>query len=186
VGDEYTFFILERTRTFFEMGKVIFPRLEHLANSGGWEAVDTELQATKWVGPTISKMFLVSTHLCLPRLGLLDKGCEVGIGAQEAFKLLWPGSQAAKDYSMLPDRREVLHRLLARLSAVDPRLAPLIAWAAKRAGEKLAAAGVPAEVAGALDASLTPLGLQVALCEWRKFRSHADPQRKGGKGMALE
>jgi hypothetical protein len=131
VGDEYTFYILERTRTFLEMGKAVFPQLATLlakaptatapstgpaapsvaavpsaaAGSAGsapsaagasWEAVDDLLQETRWVGPTLGKMFLVSTHLCQPRLGLLASGCEVGIGAQEAFKLLWPGSQAPK------------------------------------------------------------------------------------------
>lgn len=135
-GDEYTFYILERTRTFFEMGKALYPRLDGLVagtttptkqeaeaeavvggggassasasatsgeasggaagaeGGGGWEAVDLAMQETKWVGPTLSKMFLVSTHLCLPRLKLLDAGIEVGIGAQvtgiviESFKCI--------------------------------------------------------------------------------------------------
>jgi len=115
-GDEYTFYILERTRTFFEMGKKLYPRLDGLvagkrtptkqeaekavvggggassasasatSGGGGWEAVDLAMQETKWVGPTLSKMFLVSTHLCLPRLKLLDAGIEVGIGAQVDFE----------------------------------------------------------------------------------------------------
>ena len=36
---------------------------------------------------------------------------QVGIGAQEAFKRLWPGSQAPKDFAMLPHRRHLLLRL---------------------------------------------------------------------------
>jgi len=180
-GDEYTFYILERTRTFLEMGKALYPRLEGLANGGvssdvdagaggglavGWEAVDAALQETRWVGPTLAKMFLVSTHLCLPRLRLLDAGIEVGIGAQEAFKLLLPGIQPPKDYSMLPDRREVLCALhqhfvggdgggdksgsggggvgglgpvcgvVGAMEVQEPRLRPMIAWCAARARGK--------------------------------------------------
>ncbi|MEC7424527.1 MAG: hypothetical protein VX844_07980, partial [SAR324 cluster bacterium] len=83
-GDEYTFYILERTRTFFEMGLGIFNRLDSLKQSGGWEAVDAEIQKTKMIGPTLGKMFLISTHFGLPNLHLLDEGVEVGVGAQES------------------------------------------------------------------------------------------------------
>ena len=77
------------------------------------EVIDELLQSHKWVGPTLSKMFLVSTHFFKPELRLLNGGCEVGVGAQEAFKILFPGIQRAKDYSALADRREVLDGLLA-------------------------------------------------------------------------
>jgi hypothetical protein len=107
-GKEYTFYILERTKTFFVMGLDLFGRLDALKESGGWEAIDRALQETKWVGPTVSKMFLVSTHFGLPALHLLDEGIEVGIGAQESFKILHPGIQPAKNFDMLPDRREIL------------------------------------------------------------------------------
>jgi hypothetical protein len=69
------------------------------------EEVDKLLQSHKWVGPTLSKMFLVSTHFFKPELRLLNGGCEVGVGAQEAFKIIFPGIQRAKDYSALADRR---------------------------------------------------------------------------------
>jgi hypothetical protein len=172
VGNEYTFYILERTRTFLEMGSALFPDLDALVAAGGWEAVDAALQRTKWVGPTLGKMFLVSTHLCLPRLQLLRGGVEVGVGAQEAFKVLWPGLQAAADYGPLPDRRAVLAKLFAHVAsdaaaAREPRLGGMAAWCARAAAAKYAAQGFPAE---AFTRRLNLLEFQVNLCEWRKFR----------------
>jgi hypothetical protein len=174
---------MERARVFLEMGLQLFPRLDELALRG-WEAVDEVLQETKWVGPTLSKMFLVSTHLCLPRLKLLERGIEVGIGAQESYKILFPGIQAPKDFSMLPDRREILLSLLAslddrRVDALDARLRPMIAWCAERAKARFPT--VPAE---SFSDRLDILSFQVALCEWRKFRNNVDKKAEARRGMA--
>jgi len=152
----------------------------------GWEAVDLELQKTKWVGPTNSKMFLVSTHFCLPRLQLLAEGIEVGIGAQEAFKILIPGIQKPKDFSMLPNRRSILTQLLAAfedtLDAREPRLRPMIAWEVTRAATLLTPQGVPPQ---AFTDHLTVLDFQVGLCEWRKFRNNVDKKRAARRGIDL-
>ena len=190
-GDEYTFYILERTRTFLEMGKALHPQLDSLVKSGGWQAVDAAMQQTKWLGPTLGKMFLVSTHLAIPRLGLLEHGTEVGIGAQEAFKLVYPGIQAPKDFSMLPDRRELLLGLRRQvcgpdgasgLDALEPRLRPMVAWCAERAKARYGPLGVPAEC---FSDHLGVLDFQVALCEWRKFRNNVDHRRTSGRGVLL-
>ena len=71
----------------------------------------------KWVGPTISKMLEVSTHLAYPSLRLLDGECEVGVGCQEAFKRLLPGVQAPKDYAPIEGRGAILAGLLAHVRA---------------------------------------------------------------------
>mmetsp|Transcript_53973 Transcript_53973/g.123008 ORF Transcript_53973/g.123008 Transcript_53973/m.123008 type:complete len:423 (+) Transcript_53973:67-1335(+) len=191
VGEEYTFYIMERTRTFLEMGQALHPKFAKLCAERGvlaWETVDSELQKAKWVGPTLSKMFLVSTHLCLPRLQLLDQGVEVGIGAQEAFKLLLPGIQPAKDFSMLPDRRDILLALHAKVSAApflaahEPRLAPMARWCATEARAAFAPKGVPPECFGQ---GLSLLAFQVNLCEWRKFRNNVDKKRTAARGMGV-
>ena len=200
-GDEYTFYILERTRTFFMMGLQIFDELEVLKGSGGWEAIDAAMQKTKWVGPTISKMLLVSTHFGLPNLHLLDEGIEVGIGAQEAFKLLHPGIQPAKNYDMLPERRDILVALFEHVKSlsagevvgkeissssvtsfspsVEPRLQPMIKWCALKAREKYCGS-IPPEC---FETELSILNFQVNLCEWRKFRNNVDKHRQGKRGM---
>jgi hypothetical protein len=206
VGKEYTFYILERTRIFLEMGIKIYSNLiapallsNHQIN---WEEMDAEFQNTKWVGPTLSKMFLVSTHFCFPSLKLLAHGIEVGIGAQEAFKLFYPGIQPAKDFSMLTNRREILLHLFnhsfsscgSSSSSYDdnnqqkavlsePRLNPMIKWCAEQAYTKYRSDGI------ALDTFCKELDLltfQVNLCEWRKFRNHCDQRRVAKRNMDSE
>ena len=172
------------------MGLGIFNRLDSLEQSGGWEAIDREIQKTRMIGPTLSKMFLISTHFGLPDLHLLDEGVEVGVGAQESFKILHPGIQGKKDYKPLPDRREILVSLLNHVSdlvdpskdsssCIEPRLVPMIKWCAQRAREKYKGVISPKNF---LD-HLNVLDFQVVLCEWRKFRNRVDPKRKGGRGM---
>ena len=190
-GDEYTFYILERTRTFFQMGLDLFDRLHTLKRDGGWEAVDVAMQKTKWIGPTLSKMFLISTHFGLPDLHLLDDGVEVGVGAQESFKILYPGIQAKRDYKPLSDRRDILVSLLKHVnnflvvttpeaqSCIEPRLIPMIKWCAERAREKYKGIISPKNFVDHLNI----LDFQVALCEWRKFRNNVDQKRQGGRGM---
>ncbi len=190
-GDEYTFYILVRTRIFFMMGLGIFDRLGLLKEEGGWEAVDAEIQKTKYVGSTLSKMFLISTHFALPNLHLLDEGIEVGVGAQESFKKFHPGIQAEKDYSPLPDRREILVSILNYVRnlvtgdslspSVEPRLIPMIRWCAQRAREKFDKVILPENFKDYLDV----LNFQVVLCEWRKFRNRVDFKKKAGRGMSL-
>lgn len=52
--------------------------------------VDECLKQQTWVGPAgPTTMFLISTHLFKPELGLLNE-YEVGIGEHEAFTLLFP------------------------------------------------------------------------------------------------
>ena len=60
-----------------------------------------------------------------PDLRLLADNIEVGVGAQEAFKLLYPGIQKKKDYSPLSDRKTVLKELLEHITCnvdVIPRM----------------------------------------------------------------
>ena len=72
-------------------------------------------------------MFLVTTHLRYPDLGLLDHGCQVGDGADAAYRFLYPLAPKNADDA---DRQELLKRLHAHLlehaDALEPRLRPMI------------------------------------------------------------
>ena len=145
-------------------------------------AVGARMREFKWVGPTISKMLEVSTHLAYPGLRLLDGECEVGVGCQEAFKRLLPGVQAPKDYAPIEGRGAILAGLLAhvraRAAAAEPRLAAALRWTAERARARYRGAVPAASIAD----ELTLVDLQVQLCEWRKFRNHVPGAAGAARG----
>ena len=41
------------------------------------------------IGPTMSRLFLLDMHLLHPHLAILQNGCEVGVGAEQSFGLLY-------------------------------------------------------------------------------------------------
>ena len=118
-----------------------------------------------------------------PDLRLLADNIEVGVGAQEAFKLLYPGIQKKKDYSPLSDRKTVLKELLEHITCnvdvIEPRLRPMIKFCAERAQHRYRGV-IPL---ASLETTLSLLNLQVGLCEWRKFRNNVDPKKTCRRGM---
>jgi hypothetical protein len=60
------------------------------------EAVDGMLQSHYRIGPTMAKMFLVTTHLLYPGLNLLADNCQVGDGALASFRFLYPVTFGSK------------------------------------------------------------------------------------------
>jgi hypothetical protein len=104
------------------------------------------------VGPTLTKMFLVSTHLRYPERNLLTAGCpvtpsmeallspltappnatkmQVGDGAGAAYAFLFPGAAGAKRAAADPQALLLqLHAgLLSSASQLEPRLLPMIQW----------------------------------------------------------
>jgi hypothetical protein len=189
------------------MGHAVYNKLELGVSM---EEIDTLLQSHKWVGPTISKMFLVSTHFFKPELRLLNGGCEVGVGAQEAFKIIFPGIQRAKDYSALANRREVLGELLALFvgdgagGEGGDGAGDAGGGAGGNAGKsdhismssleprllpmidwvaqqaRIRFGSIPNE---AIETEMSASSLQVQLCEWRKFRNNTDKKKQARRGM---
>ncbi|KAH8062430.1 hypothetical protein JL722_3348 [Aureococcus anophagefferens] len=127
------------------------------------------------IGPTMTKMFLVSTHLAYPAAKILDGSCAVGDGAEAAFDYLYPG---------VPPRSRSVHRgaLLsilndalgtpAKVDALEPRLLPMLRFVAAAARARFGSMFAPV-----VSESITPYDLQVNLCEWRKFRTKVDRKR---------
>jgi hypothetical protein len=54
--------------------------------------IDAQIQSFPYVGPTMSKMLMLTIHLHFPRLGLLSNDCPVGDGAWAAFSFLLESS----------------------------------------------------------------------------------------------
>ncbi|KAH8098183.1 hypothetical protein JL720_1112 [Aureococcus anophagefferens] len=136
------------------------------------------------IGPTMTKMFLVSTHLAYPAAKILDGSCAVGDGAEAAFDYLYPG---------VPPRSRSVHRgaLLsilndalgtpAKVDALEPRLLPMLRFVAAAARARFGSMFAPV-----VSESITPYDLQVNLCEWRKFRTKVDRKRLCRRGAVLD
>ena len=141
----------------------------------------TLLTSHNGVGPTMAKMFMVTTHLRYPELGLLDKSCEVGDGAAPALAQLFGlieqpslqtpcGPEEFTPRRLRPSSRRCLlvalgAYLQANADAIDPRLLPMVRWTVGHT-RCLLGSSVPAE---ALPLGIAIFELQVNLCEWRKF-----------------
>mmetsp|Transcript_13806 Transcript_13806/g.19675 ORF Transcript_13806/g.19675 Transcript_13806/m.19675 type:complete len:416 (-) Transcript_13806:162-1409(-) len=102
-GEEYTFYIVDRCRRFVELGhqvyKALFPPDQTAAPTA--QNLDILLQRAKDVGPTMSKMFLVTAHLLFPEKHLLDHECQVGEGAAAAYCYLFPAVAKQKQLEKL-------------------------------------------------------------------------------------
>ena len=77
-------------------------------------------QAQPGIGPTLTKMFLVSIHLWRPEMNLLAHGCPVGDGAKAAFAYLFDKRSVEGCTS-----EALLLRLHAELLAKAPTIEPL-------------------------------------------------------------
>jgi hypothetical protein len=175
-GEEYTFYIMMRTALYIRLGGKVYDLLEpHVTGQPvgaplKMDELDKLLQSEHRVGPTTSKMFMVTIHLRFPQLGLLSTECQVGDGASAAFLLLFPRVHS-KVFGQKETRQAIFHKMytyiLGHLKTLEPRLLPMIQWTANVAREKYA--GIIH--CHAFSDSLSAYDLQVNLCEWRKFRS---------------
>lgn len=181
-GDEFVYYILDRTRRFVELGHkafdVVQAALDGRARRGA--VLRGELEATLLanyeIGPTMTKMFSVTTHIAHPHLGLLDDECPVGDGANKAFDFLFPGLDT---HHTKKSRASLFARLYEHLASgrageVFARFEHMLRWTAEQATARFSPDVVPA---AALSSNLTCHDLQVNLCEWRKFRTHVDTHR---------
>eukprot|EP01043_Picozoa_sp_COSAG02_P045651 COSAG02_NODE_4199_length_5633_cov_4.504518_7_plen_479_part_00 len=187
-GDEFTFFIVDHTRRYIELGqhiwKLVDPQQQQLNRlpSPTLQQLAAVLQAHKGVGPTLTKMFLVSIHLWRPDMQLLAKGCPVGDGAKAAFAFLYGDTSAERcDSQALLLKLHAI--LLADAPTREPRLLPMVKWCARQARksrycDKDCAPALEEETTAmqpdgfpsdAFSEELSVYDLQVNLCEWRAF-----------------
>ncbi|KAK7242633.1 hypothetical protein SO694_00016153 [Aureococcus anophagefferens] len=135
------------------------------------------------IGPTMTKMFLVSTHLAYPAAKILDGSCAVGDGAGRV-RLPLPGRPAA--VPLRAPRRAPVHpqrrpRHAGQGRRPRARLLPMLRFVAAAARARFGSMFAPV-----VSESITPYDLQVNLCEWRKFRTKVDRKRARRRGAVLD
>ena len=83
-GANYCDYIIHRHAHFAEIGLAAY---DLVAAPGGVSlaALDACYRGFDRIGPTMSKVLLVTNHLWRPHLNILGDDCEVGDGADEAF-----------------------------------------------------------------------------------------------------
>ena len=174
-GERYPAYICRRMAHFAKIGLAAWPSV--VAGKCTMRSLDTLYRGFYRIGPTMSKVLLVTNHLWRPELKILDESCEVGDGADEAFNYLF-GARGGGDAV----RKRRLKALFDHLAAqdVEPRLKPMAAWVAARTRARF-----PSVPAGAISDALTIYDLQVQLCEWRKFRKRIDKKRTIARGVVL-
>lgn len=129
--------------------------------------LDTMIQDTPGIGPTISKILLVTLHHLYPGKKLLEKTCPVGVGAATALEYLYPNDNCRSNHSDNKRRLADLHRHLVNSTAIDHRFHPTIKWLGRRTRRLLRELAPKKSIA----TKLTMTDLQVQLCEWQKFRN---------------
>ena len=174
-GERYPAYICRRMAHFAKIGLAAWPSVS--SGRCSMRSLDALYRGFDRIGPTMSKVLLVTNHLWRPELRILDESCEVGDGADEAFNYLF-GARGGGD-SVRKRRLKVLFDHLASQD-VEPRLAPMAAWVAARTRARF-----PSVPAGAISDALTIYDLQVQLCEWRKFRKRIDKKRTIARGVVL-
>jgi hypothetical protein len=178
-GANYCDYIIHRHAHFAEIGLAAY---DLVAAPGGVSlaALDACYRGFDRIGPTMSKVLLVTNHLWRPHLNILGDDCEVGDGADEAFSFLY-GARGGGDAARKRRLRHLFDHLNSpALDAAEPRFRPMIAWVAERTRAKF-----PDIPAGAIAGAMTIYDLQVQLCEWRKFRKNVDKRRSVARGVVL-
>eukprot|EP00615_Pteridomonas_danica_P013229 CAMPEP_0114329820 /NCGR_PEP_ID=MMETSP0101-20121206/1320_1 /TAXON_ID=38822 ORGANISM="Pteridomonas danica, Strain PT" /NCGR_SAMPLE_ID=MMETSP0101 /ASSEMBLY_ACC=CAM_ASM_000211 /LENGTH=146 /DNA_ID=CAMNT_0001459587 /DNA_START=519 /DNA_END=956 /DNA_ORIENTATION=- len=146
------------------MGHAVFDVLcEVKSGKVNKKSLTEVLCSFKGIGPTMSKMFLVTTHLLYPEIGLLDDTCQVGDGASPALAILF----GFGDRVIKPLHREILllkllNYLKGSLHIIEPRFYPMLEFTVEQTRAFLS----PAVPKSSIPSTLTPFELQVNLCEW--------------------
>ena len=198
-GLEYVFFINRRTYEFARLGNQVYNNVlandkENNNNVVTMARLDEELQTLNGVGPTMSKMFTVSTHLMFPERDILENECTVGTsllslslslslsnitslsphvvgtGAKPAFDSLYPqgvNHSSGRKVSTKETPEDLLLDLLEILRTKQEyeSVRVMIRFCSLRARDRFP--GIPD---AAISDHITAYDLQVNLCEWRKFR----------------
>ena len=178
-GANYCDYIIHRHAHFAEIGLAAY---DLVTAPGGVSlaALDACYRGFDRIGPTMSKVLLVTNHLWRPHLNILGDDCEVGDGADEAFSFLY-GARGGGDAARKRRLRHLFDHLNSpALDAAEPRFRPMIAWVAERTRAKF-----PDIPAAAIAGAMTIYDLQVQLCEWRKFRKNVDKRRSVARGVVL-
>ncbi|KAH8052806.1 hypothetical protein JL722_9940 [Aureococcus anophagefferens] len=141
-GANYCDYIIHRHAHFAEIGLAAY---DLVAAPGGVSlaALDACYRGFDRIGPTMSKVLLVTNHLWRPHLNILGDDCEVGDGA-EAFSFLC-GRRRRRAKRRL--RHLFDHLNSPALDAAEPRFRPMIAW--------VAGAAVPGHPGGAIAGAAT-------------------------------
>mmetsp|Transcript_1078 Transcript_1078/g.1556 ORF Transcript_1078/g.1556 Transcript_1078/m.1556 type:complete len:739 (-) Transcript_1078:168-2384(-) len=203
-GANFVYYIVDRTRRFVHLGHQAFDTIEQfifgtkqssLENSNNiipknqslecdaatglrlWKSLQSVLTSAHEIGPTMSKIFLVSTHLAYPKIKILDQSCGIGDGADAAFDYLFEGLQT-NSRKRHDQRIDLFNKLYTHLTQGPPsqdkrqipRFLHMLKWTATHTRNRFELNILPE----ALAHFITPYDLQVALCEWRKFRSTVD------------
>jgi len=152
--------------------------------TSGCEALCGVMCGYKDIGPTMSKMLMVTTHLLYPELKLLDDFCQVGDGAEPALGQLFD----LPEHKLKTGHREqllvALHaHLEEHVQRLEPRLLPLLRWTVGKTREQMRPLGVKD---GALPLTLSLFELQVNLCEWRKMINAVDTGKVMRRGCSAE
>ena len=176
-GENYPEYICQRHAHFSNIGLRAYDLLKEGVTM---RTLDECYRGFDRIGPTMSKVLLVTNHLWRPDLGILSGDCEVGDGADAAFVYLFKKCGGGDDA-----RKRKLKTLFDFLNtdaanALEPRLRPMIAWVAKRTRDKF-----PDIPPNAISDTITIYDLQVQLCEWRKFRKNVDKKRSIKRGKVL-
>ena len=180
-GEHFCYYMVDRTKRFVMLGHKAYDIIEDENRRGSDLRRDLEevLMKAHEVGPTMTKMFLVSTHLLFPELGILDDYCAIGDGADAAFDFLMPGIPARPKAG---PRFDIFMKLWDHLENSTepcvPRFRHMLKWTAEKARQRF-----PKMNPLVLAIDMTPYDLQVNLCEWRKFRSTVDVRRLLGAGV---
>mmetsp|Transcript_16116 Transcript_16116/g.24197 ORF Transcript_16116/g.24197 Transcript_16116/m.24197 type:complete len:464 (-) Transcript_16116:250-1641(-) len=165
-GDKFTDYIAKRHAEYADLGKRAFPLLQQQNNQTLMQQLDTHFQTLHKVGPTMSKVLLVTTHLWYPQLEILDQGCLVGDGAALAFDFLYKKKNTHAKTKRLHHLFNYLESFIDRL---EPRFKPMLQFLSHESRLKF-----PEIPSKSLPDILTIYDLQVQLCEWRKFRKNVD------------
>ena len=178
-GDNYCAYIMNRHAHFAEIGLAAY-KLISKETGVSLAALDKCYRSFDRIGPTMSKVLLVTNHLWRPHLEILNDDCEVGDGADEAFLFLY-GQRGGGDARRKRRLKHLFDYLQdAEAQALEPRLRPMIAWVAARTRSRF-----PDIPPAAIGDVMTIYDLQVQLCEWRKFRKNVDKRRTIARGVVL-
>ncbi|CAE7934628.1 NAMPT [Symbiodinium sp. KB8] len=163
--------VAQRTRTLLEVAEQLWPILHNdsLASMEKFEEISRTIQAGYCLGETWAKMLMVSIDIAYPNEQLLANSCDVGVGALKALQRLFNGSCPL-------DMREALRRATKAANESQRRAArgfwSLLSQVEAMAKNRFAKLPLVLQQVSTGVGQLSPVTMQVQLCEWRQFMDH--------------